>query len=110
MSDKEKVRAIQELRRRAGPVDRRLPRTTAEREALEDQDDFALAPSPGHQFHFSVTLQPNYTLSGDSHWFDSAEVTEPFTVSVRAFSLSEACMKAAELPLAAWKIPGDGEL
>jgi hypothetical protein len=96
MSDKEKVRAIQELRRRAGPVDRRLPRVTAERQALEDQE----GPEDGHQFHFKVTLQASYEVAGEHK--DAHEESDPFEITVRAWSLSEACEKAAQIPLGEW--------
>jgi hypothetical protein len=102
MSDKERVRAIQELRRRAGPVDRRLPRVTAERQALEDQNE---SPEDGHQFHFSVTLQASYARVPGEPSQDSSEVSDPFQITVRAWSLSEACEKAAQIPLGEWKWP-----
>ncbi|MGH3599945.1 MAG: hypothetical protein ACRDQH_06665 [Pseudonocardiaceae bacterium] len=55
-----------------------------------------------HPFHFSVTAQP-----GGCDW-----TGEPFTLTVRANSLTEACAKAADIRLPDWTHPDlpDGEL
>lgn len=55
------------------------------------------AAPEGHQFHFSVTTQPEC-----ADW-----VGEPFTLTVRAWSLSAACSRAAAVPLTGWTHPAE---
>lgn len=54
-------------------------------------------PDGQHQFHFSVTVQ-----GGGCDW-----VGEPFRLTVRADSLTEACAKAAGTRLPGWTHPDD---
>lgn len=58
----------------------------------------------GHQFHFSVCVQGAYR-DGDGVYQDAAEPVEydPFTLTVRAWNLADACRMAAETPLSEWK-------
>lgn len=60
----------------------------------------AVPSAEGHQFHFSVTVQGE-----GADW-----VGEPFRVTVRAWSLSAACTKAAAIPLAGWTHPVEEEV
>lgn len=62
----------------------------------------------GHQFHISVCIQPQYRVENGP--LIDAEVPveyEPFTITVRAWNLAEACAKAAQLPLRAWQHSGE---
>lgn len=67
-------------------------------------------PSSGHQFHFAVTVQGSYTVDGDPEHHDSDPdtVSEPFTLTVRAWSLTATCKTAALVPFHQWVtvIPG----
>lgn len=68
-------------------------------------------PEEGHQFHFSVMVQGVYRGADGLH-HDAPEPIEytPFTITVRAWNLPDACAKAAQLPLAEWKHErGDGD-
>ncbi len=65
-------------------------------------------PRAGHQFHFSVACQGASSVVGDPDSYRDADWTgEPFTVTVRASSLSEACRQVSLLPLDAWTAPGE---
>ena len=65
-------------------------------------------PRDGHQFHFSVACQGASSVVGDPDSYrDDDWIGEPFTVTVRAHSLPEACRKAALLDLAAWAFPAE---
>jgi hypothetical protein len=75
----------------------------------ESAEEMSRPPSSGdawhgHQFHFQVLVQSAY-LDGDGVYRDAAEPVEyePFTLTVRAWSLSVACRKAADTPLHQWK-------
>lgn len=48
-----------------------------------------------HLFHFSVTVQGAH----------ADYVGEPFRLTVEAWSLSEACARAAEVPFPDWAMP-----
>lgn len=62
-------------------------------------------PGMGHQFRFAVTVQGSYSIEGDSKHYDSDPntISEPFTLTVRAWSLPEACRVAAAIPFHEWK-------
>lgn len=62
----------------------------------------------GHQFHFSVMAQRTYR-GEDGLYHDDPDPVEydPFILTVRAWSLAEACRKAADTPLRDWKIAGE---
>lgn len=62
----------------------------------------------GHQFHFSVTSQGSYAV-GDGPHEDSEYIGEPFRLTVRAWSLREACEKAAAVSLAEWVQPEEDD-
>lgn len=70
-------------------------------------------PADGHQFHFVVTVQGSYQVVGDPRivgdvpYRDCAPdpSAEPFRLTVRAWSLVEACAIAAQTPLPQWTCP-----
>lgn len=66
-------------------------------------------PSKGHQFRFAVTVQGSYQIVGDPMYYDcdSDPAAEPFTLTVRAWSLAAACRIAAQTPFHQWEHPGD---
>lgn len=61
-------------------------------------------PNDGHQFHFTVNVQGSYAVAGDPQHYDCDPDTmiAPFTLTVRAWSLSEACRVAAQAALSEW--------
>lgn len=61
-------------------------------------------PDAGHQFHFSVTIQGSYAIVGDPrhHDADPDSISDPFRLTVRAWSLPAACRVAAATPLHQW--------
>lgn len=70
------------------------------REAAEDMKD---GPENGHQFHFSVGVQASSSVTGIPGYRDAPEVgSDRFTLTVRAWSLREACEAAAKVPIEAW--------
>lgn len=66
-------------------------------------------PDDGHQFHFAARVQGSYAIVGDPRHYDCNPDTmaEPFTVTVRAWSLPEACRKLGEMPFVAWTPPAE---
>jgi hypothetical protein len=62
-------------------------------------------PSDGHQFHFAVTVQGSYQIVGDPQHYDCEPDPEadPFTLTVRAWCLADACRVAAEVPFSKWR-------
>lgn len=68
---------------------------------MADADD-------GHQFHFAVSIQGSSAVVGEPHR-DVDWIGEPFKLTVRAWSLSEACAKAAAVPLPGWTLPDDDD-
>lgn len=64
----------------------------------------------GHQFHFQVMVQGAYR-GADGLYHDEVEPVEydPFTLTVRAWSLAAACRRAAETPLDQWEHAGREE-
>lgn len=59
-------------------------------------------PQDGHQFHFTVHLQPSFAVIGEPYR-DAAEVPpEAFRATVRAWSLADACRVAGALELKDW--------
>jgi hypothetical protein len=65
-------------------------------------------PEEGHQFHFQAMIQGAHR-GADGVYRDQPEPVEyePFTITVRAWSLTSACAKLAHLPLSAWKHAGE---
>jgi hypothetical protein len=63
-------------------------------------------PSAGHQFRFAVTVQGSYAVGDDPQHYDSDPDTEsePFRLTVRAWSLAAACRVAAQTPLHQWEV------
>lgn len=58
------------------------------------------ATSDGHYFHFSVCVQAE----------DADRIgEEPFKLTVRAWSLQEACRKASEVKLPSWELPPEDD-
>lgn len=68
-------------------------------------------PEQGHQFHFTVQLQASVAVVDGPHTDLPAPLpgAEPFTVTVRAWNLRDACRAAAELALNDWA-HGDDQL
>lgn len=67
-------------------------------------------PRAGHQFHFSVTCQGASSVVGDPDSYrDDDWIAEPYTVTVRASSLSQACKRVSLLALNEWTAPGEEE-
>lgn len=67
-------------------------------------------PEDGHTFRFSMTSRGSYGVVGqeghtDAEWFTE----EPWTLEVRAWNLTDALRKAAELPMSAWTMPAEPE-
>lgn len=62
-------------------------------------------PGSGHQFRFSVTVQGSYSIEGDPRHYDSDPdtISDPFCLTVRAWSLAEACREAAQMPFHRWE-------
>lgn len=66
------------------------------------------SPEDGHQFHFEVRVQGSYGITGDPKHYDAPLFPGPgFRLTVRAWSLQEACAKAAQVPLPGWHMPGE---
>ncbi|MGW4525153.1 hypothetical protein [Amycolatopsis sp. NPDC004378] len=67
-------------------------------------------PNPaenGHQFHFTVDIQGAHRV-GDGPYVDEEQPAGlPFTVTVRAWNLRDACIAAAALSLADWTQPDE---
>lgn len=62
----------------------------------------------GHQFHFQAMIQGAHRGADGLYHDEEAPVEyEPFTITVRAWSLAAACAKLARLPLSAWKHAGE---
>ena len=61
-------------------------------------------PGAGHQFHFVVRVQGSYSIGGDPRHYDCDPdtISEPFRLTVRAWSLPEACRIAARVSLSEW--------
>lgn len=59
-------------------------------------------PQDGHQFHFTVHLQPSYGVVGEP--LRDAETPSPdsFRVTVRAWNLRDACLAAGSVGLNDW--------
>ena len=69
-------------------------------------------PRAGHQFHFSVACQGASSVVGDPNSYrdaDADSIGDPFTVTVRASNLSEACKRASLVPLNEWDWAGKHE-
>lgn len=89
------------------PEDIANMRCYPELKRMVDEHD---GPRAGHQFHFSVACQGASSVVGDPNSYrDDDWTSEPWTVTVRAWSLPEACRKAALLPLTAWMLPAESE-
>jgi hypothetical protein len=64
-------------------------------------------PDDGHTFEFSFRLRGSYGVTGEPGHHDCPDWHEPVGLRVRAWSLREALLKAAETPLHAWAWPPD---
>lgn len=62
-------------------------------------------PDDGHLITITATLRASSKVDGDAHHSDSDWTSEPWTLSVRAWSLAAAMRKAGDLPLSAWTPP-----
>lgn len=79
-------------------------------DALNDAPEPAHVEGPedGHQFHFEVKVQGSYGITGDPKHYDADLFPGPgFQLTVRAWSLQEACAKAAQVPLPDWTMPDE---
>lgn len=56
-------------------------------------------PDDGHTFTIAVSLRGSGRVVGDPHDTDSTHFDDMVAVSVRAWNLRDALLKAAELPL-----------
>ena len=65
-------------------------------------------PDDGHTFRITSVSRGSYKVVGEEHHSDAPyfEVDFPFVVEVRAWSLTDAMRKAADLPFDAWTRPG----
>ncbi|GAB3156445.1 hypothetical protein GCM10027258_62890 [Amycolatopsis stemonae] len=73
-------------------------------------EDLTTNPADGHQFHFSVDIQGAYRV-GDGPYVDADQPAGlPFTVTVRAWNLRDACLAAAGLALGGWTAPDETTL
>ena len=59
-------------------------------------------PADGHQFHLSVKIGGSYRVGSGPHQDAPDDGLEPWTLTVRAWSLRAALRAAAEAPLDAW--------
>lgn len=62
-------------------------------------------PDDGHEWTFSVTSRMSSSVVGDPHHADADWVGPSWLLTVRAWSLAEACERAAAAGLPAWSIP-----
>jgi len=79
-------------------MDAKIPWTTPKVEVVNSQE----GPEAGHRFHFTMTSQGSYSVVGVEGHTDSDMLSEPWTVTVRAWNLPDALRKAADLSLDAW--------
>jgi hypothetical protein len=66
-------------------------------------------PNDGHRFRFTVTHAGSYGVVGEDGHTDADWWSEPWSLEVRAWSLSAACRAAATADLQTWVLPGPSE-
>lgn len=76
--------------------------------ALADHHDKLNDPDQGHTFVISVVSRGSGKVVGEKHNTDSNWWSEPTRIAVRAWSLPDALVIAADLPMAAWISPPEG--
>jgi hypothetical protein len=71
------------------------------REVLAEQ--YAEGPQDGHTFRIEMTSRGSSRTVGDPTYTDNDWWSDPWHVEVRAWNLTDALRKAAELPLVLWR-------
>jgi hypothetical protein len=56
----------------------------------------------GHRFTITMTSRGSSKVVGDEHHTDSEWESDPWTVTVRAWNLRDALVKASQVPFAVW--------
>ena len=69
---------------------------------IEPEPEQECPADEGHRFTISFTSRGSSKVVGETHHTDSELESEPWAVTVRAWNLRDALVKASAVPLAVW--------